>query len=129
MGHFTDTRRSVITSIAYYYQYALGCSPRSEWLGRNGTVKHICEVFKSKAGKRRSIRRILSQYDECRRNNKLYGGFDHRRTNKDRPQLVEEGSRDKAWVADWFEDNLGFRRTTEFPNQHRTEEGRLLVER
>ena len=32
-------------------------------------------------------------------------------------------------IADWMENNMGYRKTTEFLNQHRTEEGRLPVGR
>ena len=52
-----------------------------------------------------------------------------RRTNPGRPAVIEPGSVDEGLLADWMEDNHGFRQTTIFLNQHRTEEGRMPVRR
>ena len=60
---------------------------------------------------------------------KKYDGLDKRRTNRGRPSVIEEGSNDECLIADWMEDNMGFRRTTQFLNEHRTEEGRMPVDR
>ena len=60
---------------------------------------------------------------------KKYNGLDKRRTNRGRPSVIEEGSNDECLIADWMEDNMGFRRTTQFLNEHRTEEGRMPVGR
>ena len=57
----------------------------------------------------------------------LYDGYDYRQNNKERPVMIEEGSQDKLLIADWLENNLGFRRTAEFWNKHRTDESRMVV--
>ena len=49
--------------------------------------------------------------------------------NTGRPVVIEQGSKDEGLLADWLEDNLGFRRATEFLNEHRVDEGRLPVGR
>ena len=41
--------------------------------------------------------------------------------------MIKEGSPDEALIADWMEDNMWFRQTTIFLNQHRVEEGRVPV--
>ena len=43
--------------------------------------------------------------------------------------MVELRSPDEAVIADWMEDNMGFRQITIFLNQHRVEEGRVPVGR
>ena len=43
--------------------------------------------------------------------------------------IIEEGSPDEALIMDWMEDNMGFRQTTIFLNQHRVDEGRVPVGR
>ena len=49
--------------------------------------------------------------------------------NTRRPVVIEQGSKDESLLADRLEDNLGFRRATEFLNEHRVDEGRLPVGR
>ena len=43
--------------------------------------------------------------------------------------VIEAGSKDECLLADWLEDNLGFRRVTELLNEYRVDEARLPVER
>ena len=40
-----DSKRSMNLAILVYYLKGLGVPPRSKWLGQNGTIYHICEVF------------------------------------------------------------------------------------
>ena len=42
---FTEALRSFSISIAHYYEFALGSPKRSEWLGLEGTIMHICRTF------------------------------------------------------------------------------------
>ena len=86
-------------------------------------------VFNIETKKRRRIRRILNQFEACKAKGTKYDGRDYRKNNRGRPTMIEPGSRDEALVADWLEENLGFRKTTEFLNQHRSDEGRLPVGR
>ena len=43
--------------------------------------------------------------------------------------MILPGSIDEMMIADWMEDNMGFRKTTEFLNQHWTVEGSFPVGR
>ena len=61
--------------------------------------------------------------------NELFDGYDCRKLNNGRPVVIEAGSKDEYLLVNWLEDNLGFRRATEFLNEHRVNEGRLPVGR
>ena len=71
----------------------------------------------------------FKRHNTTKKKNKSYDGRDVRRENTGRPVEIEVGSVDEALLADWMEDNLGFRQTTIFLNQHRTDEGRQPVGR
>ena len=126
---FTEAERSLRLSITRYYETALGAPDRTEWLGKDGVIVHICRVFKLPAQKHRKVRRILMQYCATKNKNQLFDGYDLRKWNTGRPVVIEQGSKDEALLADWLEDNLGFRRATEFLNEHRVDEGRLPIGR
>ena len=46
LHNFEDSRLVLRIAVAVYYRTSLQSPPRVEWGGKNGTVKHICEVFK-----------------------------------------------------------------------------------
>jgi hypothetical protein len=73
------------------------------------------------------VRRILYKYNENKQNNCRYDGYDKRKNNTGKHVVIEPGSYAEALIADWLEDNMGFRQTTAFLNQHRVEEGRIPV--
>ena len=52
-----------------------------------------------------------------------------RKWNKGRPPVIEEGSLEEHLIADWMEDNMGFRNTTILINNYRVEEGKIPVSR
>ena len=64
MVSFLETRKSRNLAIALYFEAALGSPPREQWLGEDGTVSHILEVFNLKEEKRRVVRRILDDYSQ-----------------------------------------------------------------
>ena len=53
-----------------------------------------------------------------------------RQWNKEgRPPIIEEGSIEEQLIADWMEDNMGFRNTTILINSYRLDEGKIPVSR
>ena len=58
---------------------------------------------------------------------KRFNGRDMRYKNKGSPTLILPGSSEGGIIADWMEDNTGFRNTTVMVNQHRRGEGRRPV--
>ena len=114
--------------IGYYYRTSLS-SPCSKWEGKNRTINHICDVFKISKRKRRIVKRILNDILTQEHLRKPYDGRDIRRSNQGRPRVIESGSVDEGILVDYIEDNNGFRQTTIFLNQHRTEERRMPVGR
>ena len=67
------------------------------------------------------VRNVLDQL-----NTKIddFNSRDGRSKNKGRPRIISPGSSDEGIIADWMEDNMGFRNTTVMVNQHRRDEGR-----
>ena len=59
---FTEAERSFSISIAHYYESTFGAPERSEWLGPEGIIMHICDTFKLAKHKSRKVRRILTRY-------------------------------------------------------------------
>ena len=47
---FLETRKTRNLGTAYYFTHALGCPDRTEWMGRNGTIAHICSISKETKG-------------------------------------------------------------------------------
>ena len=52
-----------------------------------------------------------------------------RKWNKGRPSVIEQGSHEEQLIADWMEENMGFRTTTILINHYRVEEGKIPVSR
>ena len=129
MEQFLESRKARNLEIGFYYRASLQSPSRSKWEGKNGTINHICDVFNIPKTKRRIVKRILNDQLTQEQLNKPYDGRDMRRMNPERPTVIEPGSVDEGLLADWMEDNHDFRQSTIFLNQHRTEEGRMPVER
>ena len=58
------------------------------------------------------MRRMLNDVLQQEKHNLPHEGRDLRRENRGRPVEIEPGSVDEVLLADWMEDNLGFRQTT-----------------
>ena len=122
---YTEGRKTFNVTISFYYESALNPPPRSEWNGRYGTISHISDIFVAEKKKRRVVRRILNEVTITRQLKIPYDGLDYRRNNQGRPIMIEAGNADEALITDWMEDNMGFRQTTIFLNQHRVKEERV----
>ena len=59
---FLETRKTFNLSMVFHFKKALRSLPRSEWMGKNGIVLHICDIFKLPKKKRRVVRRILNYF-------------------------------------------------------------------
>ena len=100
INHFLETRKTRNLGIAYYFTQAFECPDRTEWMGRDGTIAHICSIFNIEKKKRKVVRRILQDFIAERDNNRRYDGLDRRRANRGMPSVIEPGSNDDALIAD-----------------------------
>ena len=111
-----DTQRGIRLAVGIYYLQVLGSPPRIEWGRRNGTVAHICELWDIPTKFSRRVKHVLEQLNT--KGIEKFDGNDIRTLNTGRPQIILPGSSEEGIIADWMEDNMGFRNTMVMVNQH-----------
>ena len=75
------------------------------------------------------IKRVLVNVNECTKTKTTYTGDPFFHKNKGKEAVILEDSAEETIIADWIEENMGYRNDTMIVSAHRIDEGLGVVGR